>query len=150
MHEITVNATSYTPNDIDVCPGDTVRWVCSSGSHNVNGTQQQYANNPESFGNSVMAGPWTYEHVFTINGIYDYRCDIHFAIGMSGVINVVGAGDPSFNYANTTLCSSAGIIGASITGTTAIALKLLNRVNTQTEAQDLAVTLWNQRNKTRH
>lgn len=39
---------------------------------------------------------------------------------------------------------------ASITGTTAIALKLLNRVNTQTEAQDLAVTLWNQRNKTRY
>lgn len=85
MVEVTSNV--FTPNEITISPGDTVIWTNTQGSHNVNGTQATFPDNPESFGNDVGAG-WTYSHVFTIPGTYDYRCDPHFGWGMTGKLIV--------------------------------------------------------------
>ena len=78
--------------------GDTVNWVNIGGSHNVNGTLLTFPLNPEGFGNSVSGINWSFSHVFTLPGVYNYQCDPH-APGMSGIITVNNAGcPPSFSY----------------------------------------------------
>ncbi len=91
-HNITVSGTSFSPKEITIFAGDNVIWENVSGSHNVNGTTTTYPSNPESFGNSVGTG-WAFSHIFNIPGTYDYRCDPHFAFGMTGKITVLEASD---------------------------------------------------------
>ncbi len=87
LHDVTVKNTYFSPADININIGDTVRWTNIEGSHNVNGTQVTFPDNPESFGNSVGEG-WILTHVFSISGKYNYQCDPHAAFGMTGSIKV--------------------------------------------------------------
>lgn len=80
--------TSFSPSNVTINLGDTVRWTNTSGSHNVNGTTITFSGNPESFGNSI-SGNFTYEHKFLTAGTYNYRCDVHFSMGMTGTITVL-------------------------------------------------------------
>ena len=88
-HTVTVSNFAFSPKEITISAGDTVIWKNNQGTHNVNGTIGTYPSNPESFGNNTGSG-WTYSHVFNIIGNYDYRCDPHFASGMTGKIFVEG------------------------------------------------------------
>ena len=95
-HTISNSGTSWVPSSLTIFVGDTVTWVNTGGSHNVNGTTLTFPNNPESFGNSVGSG-WTFQHIFTIAGDYDFQCDPHAGMGMTGTITV---------QSNSTLVSS--------------------------------------------
>ena len=86
-HNVTAAGTSFTPSQITITAGDKIVWKNNEGSHNVNGNKTTFASNPESFGNNVGVG-WTYEHVFNTAGIYEYQCDLHAAMGMTGKITV--------------------------------------------------------------
>lgn len=88
-HQIVANAMSWSPSSLTVLAGDTVTWVSNSGTHNVNGTTATFSLNPESFGNSVSSSAWTYQHVFTITGSYDFQCDVHAGSGMNGNVTVI-------------------------------------------------------------
>lgn len=79
---------TFSPNNITINVGDTVEWTNTGGTHNVNGTQATFPSNPVSFGNSVGGAPWTYTFVFNTAGTYAYRCDIHFSMGMAGIVTV--------------------------------------------------------------
>ncbi|MEM6964592.1 MAG: plastocyanin/azurin family copper-binding protein [Bacteroidota bacterium] len=85
----TVGSTAFSPTDLVVSLGQTVEWVNTGGSHNVNGTQTTYPDNPESFGNAVSTG-WTFQHTFNTKGFYEYRCDPHVNLGMIGTVTVLG------------------------------------------------------------
>jgi plastocyanin len=87
-HIVDVTNNIFTPDQLTVSVGDTVVWTNSEGFHNVNGTQGSYPSNPESFGNETGVG-WTFSHVFTVPGTYDYQCDPHVGWGMVGQV-VVG------------------------------------------------------------
>lgn len=95
-HEVTANSNNtFNPNVVSIEVGDTVVWTNTGGSHNVNGTTDTYPDNPLSFGNgSASSASWTYEFVFTQPGTYNYRCDPHFAVGMTGqvIVNTPAAG----------------------------------------------------------
>ena len=84
---VNVSTNIFTPSSIAIEVGDTVQWTNTLGTHNVNGTTATFPSNPESFGNSVGSG-WSFEHVFKKAGDYNYRCDPHFSLGMTGTINV--------------------------------------------------------------
>ncbi len=86
-HSIVGSGMAWSPDVLTINVGDTVTWTNSSGTHNVNGTTTTFSSNPESFGNSIGTG-WTYEHVFSIAGTYDYQCDVHSLSGMTGTITV--------------------------------------------------------------
>jgi plastocyanin len=86
-HVVNVTSNVFTPDELTISVGDTVIWTNSEGNHNVNGTQTTYPSNPESFGNAVGAG-WTFSHVFTQPGKYDYQCDPHVGWGMVGKVEV--------------------------------------------------------------
>lgn len=87
-HTVIVQNGSFTPADITISVGDTVEWNNIQGFHFVDGNQSTYPSNPESFGNpSDGSAPWTYQHIFTIAGNYNYRCGIHTAT-MLGTVTV--------------------------------------------------------------
>lgn len=87
-HIVTLQNFSFSPADITINVGDTVEWNNTQGFHFVDGSQTTYPSNPESFGNpSDGSAPWSYQHVFTIAGNYDYRCGIHTS-SMFGTITV--------------------------------------------------------------
>jgi plastocyanin len=89
-HAVSVTSNVFTPDEITINVGDEVIWTNTAGSHNVNGLQSTYPSNPESFGNDVGAG-WTFSHVFTLPGVYDYQCDPHVSFGMTGKVIVEAA-----------------------------------------------------------
>jgi len=89
-HSVTVSNYSFSPKELTISTGDTVIWKNTQGMHNVNGTSGTFPSNPESFGNSVSSG-WTYSHVFNVPGNYDYQCDPHASLGMTGKIFVEGS-----------------------------------------------------------
>jgi plastocyanin/DNA/RNA endonuclease YhcR with UshA esterase domain len=97
---VTVQSNTFTPQDLTITAGDTVTWTNIQGSHNVNGSQTAFPSNPESFGNGPAAGaPWTYAFVFNTPGLYNYRCDPHAALGMTGTVTVEAAAEPYPEYA---------------------------------------------------
>lgn len=80
----------FTPKDAVVKIGDEVRWTNPDPiTHNVNGTQATYPDNPESFTSGAPSqGPWEYNYIPLTAGFYNYRCDPHFAQGMTGTLSV--------------------------------------------------------------
>ncbi len=89
IHEVTVQNNFYSPRDLVIEAGDTVVWKSIEGFHNVNGSQDEYPNNPESFINGNAApSPWEFTFVFDKPGFYNYHCDPHRAIDMLGTIKV--------------------------------------------------------------
>lgn len=96
--DVTANGdNTFTPADITVNVGDKVTWLNAGGFHNINGTQDAYPDNPASFGNGdPSADAWTFEHTFTVPGLYDYRCDPHVNFGMVGTVTVMG--EPQIDY----------------------------------------------------
>ncbi|MDX1421080.1 MAG: lamin tail domain-containing protein, partial [Rubricoccaceae bacterium] len=93
-HVVTVENFSFTPANLTIEAGDTVRWENIQGTHNVNGTQATFPDNPLSFGNAVAVAPWTYEFTFQFAGDYDYLCDVH-ALSMQGTVTVNAASTSS-------------------------------------------------------
>ena len=86
-HDVDVSNYEFNPAEITIQAGDEVIWTNSEGSHNVNGSQSLFPSNPESFGNEVGTG-WVYSHAFTMPGTYDYQCDPHASLGMTGRVIV--------------------------------------------------------------
>lgn len=88
-HMVDVQSNFYMPENLTITVGDTVTWTNLGGFHNVNGEQSTYPNNPEGFGNGGASGDdWTYQHVFTLAGFYEYQCDPHVGLGMVGTVTV--------------------------------------------------------------
>jgi plastocyanin len=87
---VEVSSFQFSPKDITIDVGQTVRWENKGGSHNVNGTQVTFPNNPASFtSGSPMSGNWIFDFKFTIPGKYDYQCDPHASSGMIGTVTVI-------------------------------------------------------------
>ena len=90
--DVTASSGTFTPTDVTIDVGDTVRWTNTSGTHNVNGTTVTFPANPESFGNALDTG-WVFTYVFSTAGNYDYQCDLHEAFGMTGTVTVLSTSD---------------------------------------------------------
>lgn len=92
-YPVEVTSNDYTPMVLTITVGDTVTWTNLQGVHNVNGNQDTYPSNPESFDSGIPAPPgWVFQHVFTVPGTYDYQCDPHLGLGMVGQVIVEDSG----------------------------------------------------------
>ena len=107
--------TYFDPVGIHIAPGDTVRWVQISGFHSI--TAYHPGNDNHELRIPEAAEPWdsdilladypkrgaTFEHVFTVQGVYDYFCKPHEMAGMVGRVVVGepgnGPGTRPFGYA---------------------------------------------------
>jgi plastocyanin len=84
----------FEPSEVIINRGDTIRWVSESGGH----TSDAY---PDRIPEDTM--PWSlplnsglradFSRTFFIPGIYSYRCRLHEASGMSGVVTVMRGPD---------------------------------------------------------
>ena len=95
----TTASMTFSPSVLSINLGDTVTFVNTGGNHNVNGTLLTFPSNPDGFGNNVGTG-WTYSYVFTTPGVYNYQCDPHVSMGMTGTIlvSISGGGTPPIEY----------------------------------------------------
>ena len=85
--QVNVADFAFTPADLTILQGDTVRWTNTSGFHNV-----RHRCDPSLFGNDPAAAQWTYQFVFNTGpGNYPYQCDVH-PESMQGMITVARRG----------------------------------------------------------
>jgi plastocyanin len=85
----------FSPANLIIQVGDTVRWVWGSPGHSVvSGTGGNADNRFCSPSNTGCDNPplsnsgVTYEHTFTQAGNFPYYCSVHFGLGMNGSIKV--------------------------------------------------------------
>lgn len=83
-HTVSAQATAFAPDAIKIEPGDTVRWSNMTG-HNVNFEE---GNIPEGAKPFTSALGEDVSRKFDEEGVYLYKCDPHFAMGMVGAIIV--------------------------------------------------------------
>jgi len=98
MHTVMVGsggALRFTPADLTIHVGDTVRWVWASSGHSVvSGTDGNADNQLCSPSNTGCDNPplsskgFTFEHTFTEAGTFPYYCSVHFSLGMTGTVTV--------------------------------------------------------------
>jgi len=69
-HIVELLDMSFSPENLNIETGETVEWVWVSGFHNVNGSQESFPDNPESF-ESELGSDLTFSHTFNIAGHYD-------------------------------------------------------------------------------
>lgn len=86
--DVFVSGTAFNPEIVTINPGDQVRWTVN-GSHTITsglGPTDPLAGDlfDETVGNGSV-----YTATFNDIGSIDYFCRIHFAMGMTGTINVV-------------------------------------------------------------
>lgn len=92
--DISVGDFFFTPADITIDVGQSVRWTNTGGLHNVNGSQATYPLNPAGFtSGQPSASNWTYTYTFDVPGFYRYRCDAHPSM-MQGTVTVRPQVDP--------------------------------------------------------
>ena len=83
---IQVGGFSFTPQTADVTVGDTISWTWTSGTHTT--TSVTIPAGAAAWNVSMDNLHPTFIYVVTIPGTYNYQCNIHVAMGMTGVITV--------------------------------------------------------------
>ena len=94
LYDVAVANFSFTPSDLTISVGDTVRWTNHGGFHDVMADDNSFSSGAAS------SDAWVYIHVFTTVGDFRYYCTIHGGPGgveMSGIIHVTGTTDVSDN-----------------------------------------------------
>jgi len=88
-HDVTVRNNFFSPNNITIEVGDTVRWTNNAGFHDVTADDNSFA--------SPTSNGWVYSRTFMSVGEILYHCSVHSSPGqnintsMNGRINVVQA-----------------------------------------------------------
>jgi len=83
---VTVNVQNFTfsPNPVNIDPGDTVHWVWVSGFHST-------TSDTGVWDSTAMNTPFSFDFTFPTGGAFPYHCSIHGAsggVGMSSIVNV--------------------------------------------------------------
>lgn len=86
-HDVTVRNNSFSPNNITIEVGDTVRWTNNAGLHDVTADDGSFS--------SPTSGSFVYSRTFTSVAEVRYYCSVHSSPGqnintnMNGIVNVV-------------------------------------------------------------
>lgn len=92
-HDVTVSSNVFTPANIQIEAGDTIRWTNIGGGHNVRAQDGSFrcAQGCESEGGSGDASAvlWVSEVTFRKVGFTSYICEPHVGFGMTGSVTVV-------------------------------------------------------------
>ena len=84
---ISVGGTSFSPANMTISVNETVTWTFNGGPHTV--TQGTAPGNPPTpLFDSGNRSSGTFSFTFDAPGTYDYFCEVHFAMGMTGTITV--------------------------------------------------------------
>lgn len=84
VHIVTAEGLKYNPLVTVIAVGDTVAWENMS-SHDTQAIEGLVPEGAELWHSGMGEN---YQHTFTVEGIYVYKCTPHFGAGMGGVIIV--------------------------------------------------------------
>ena len=77
----------FSPAEVTVKPGQTVRWTFGTGSHNVQSGAE--CGKPDgTFSSGPPPSTGTYDKKFDAAGDFPYYCDNHCSMGMKGIVHV--------------------------------------------------------------
>jgi len=97
LHDVVNAGASWTPADLEIDAGDTVRWRWT-GTHNVAEVDgpTDMAWNGTGFYSGPAVGGGFFFHAFAEAGAHWYVCEPHAGLGMRGTVSVLpGCPDPS-------------------------------------------------------
>jgi len=86
-HTVEARAVSFDPMVIKIQPGDTVAWTNMTG-HNSNSMGDEQGLIPEGGKSWKSQIGQNYSVTLETEGVYIYKCDPHYAMGMVGAIIV--------------------------------------------------------------
>ena len=89
MHVISASGSSYSfsPNSItDIKIGDTMKFVWLSGNHTT--TSTSVPTGASTWNNPLNSGSTSFIYIITKSGTYNYQCNFHYAMGMTGSFTV--------------------------------------------------------------
>jgi plastocyanin len=81
------NGNVFSPAEVTVKVGQTVRWTFEGGVHNVTAGADCAAPEPAKFQSADLSAG-TFEHKFDAPGDSPYLCTFHCTMGMKGVVHV--------------------------------------------------------------
>ncbi len=87
-HTISFGGTSFSPNTLSVTTGDTVTWTGAFGFHQIQSTSVPAT--AATFGPTSNTAT-SFSYVVTVAGTYNYQCNIHFSMGMTGTFTATAA-----------------------------------------------------------
>lgn len=80
-HEVQVGNFFFSPQNLTIQKGDTVRWVWVSGTHTTtSGSPDDLENSGLVWDNPLNEGTPSFEHTFNDAGAFPYYCTIHPAM----------------------------------------------------------------------
>jgi plastocyanin len=93
---------AFSPDELNISIGDTVRWTWASGGHSVTSGAPCIADGQFCSPDDVDCDAGTlsntgtvYVHTFAQAGTYEYFCFAHCGLGMTGVIHVAAGPTPT-------------------------------------------------------
>lgn len=84
-HDVTISGLSFSPSNVVIAPGDTVRWTNNTGiTHDVTADNGSF--------NSATAANFTFSQTFNNAGSVPYHCTVHGSpgSGMTGTVTIQG------------------------------------------------------------
>lgn len=84
---ITVQDFKFTPNDVTIALGDTVKYVWLNGNHTT--TSTTIPSGAATWDHPMTSSSTTFIYVPTVLGVYNYRCTPHESMGHIGKFTVV-------------------------------------------------------------
>lgn len=78
----------FEPETFEVAAGDTVRWEWASPGHNVSPEDQPAEASWSGDDESTYGSGHSYAYTFAVPGRYEYHCDPHQTVGMTGSFTV--------------------------------------------------------------
>lgn len=82
--EVELRASSFSPGQVTITPGSTIRWV---NQGNIVHTVTPDGHSEWTTATLTNAGE-TFTHTFNEEGVYAYYCEPHRGVGMVGTIRV--------------------------------------------------------------
>jgi len=92
VHTVNISGASFSPANITIQQGDTVRWVKPAGGfHNV---EESNGQPPVFRSGDPTSSAFTYNFAFAapLVGLYNYECVVHAGSGMVGTVTVEAGG----------------------------------------------------------
>lgn len=120
----------FDPHVSRVDTGGTVEWVLESGLHTATAYHpdsdrpRRIPADAAAFDSGTLQDGETFEHVFDVEGVYDYYCVPHEGVGMIGSV-IVGRPDPEGDEPGLSDPTQGGDEGSTLQSLTTRALELL-------------------------
>jgi plastocyanin len=96
VHVVNVADFSFSPSNLPVVVGDTIRWQWVNGSHTTTSTSVPVG--APTWDSPISSVNPVFDYIVTLTGSYTYKCTPHFP-GMTGSFTASAVSVPEFSSA---------------------------------------------------